>query len=88
MPSSTAILPSNTIMKVKYFEDTDTALLELGRGIPVETRELSEDIYLDVDAEGHIVSVTVEHVSQRGDISEFSFQRVTKEANQTLEPTR
>ena len=75
-------------MKVKYFEDTDTALLELGRGIPVETRELSEDIYLDVDAEGHIVSVTVEHVSQRGDISEFSFQRVTKEANQTLEPTR
>jgi uncharacterized protein YuzE len=75
-------------MKVKYFEDTDTALLELARGIPVETRELSEDIYLDVDAEGHIVSVTVEHVSQRGDISEFSFQRVTKEANQTLEPTR
>jgi hypothetical protein len=30
----------------------------------------------------------VEHASQRGDLSEFSFQRVTKEANQTLEPTR
>jgi hypothetical protein len=30
----------------------------------------------------------VEHASQRGDLSEFPFQRVTKEANQTLEPTR
>jgi uncharacterized protein YuzE len=35
-------------MKIKYFEDTDTALLELGGGTPTETRELSEDIYLDL----------------------------------------
>jgi uncharacterized protein YuzE len=75
-------------MKIKYFEDTDTALLELGTGCVTETRELSEDIYLDVDAQGHIVSITVEHASQRGDLSEISFQRVSKEADQTLEPTR
>ena len=75
-------------MKIKYFEDTDTALLELGKGSSVETREISEDIYLDVDDQGNIVSITVEHASQRSDLSEFSFQRITKGANQTLESTR
>ncbi len=75
-------------MKIKYFEDTDTALLELGKGSSVETREISEDIYLDIDDQGNIVSITVEHASQRSDLSEFSFQRITKGANQTLESTR
>jgi len=75
-------------MKIKYFEDTDTALLELGSGTPVETRELTEDIYLDLDVDGHIVSITVEHAGQRGDLSEISFQRLSSKANQTLEPTR
>lgn len=63
-------------MKIKYFEDTDTALVELGRGDVAETRELSEDIYLDLDPRGHVVAITVEHASVRGDLSEFSFQRL------------
>ncbi len=75
-------------MRIRYFEDTDTALVEFGTGPPVETRELSEDVYLDLDREGNIVSITIEHASRRGDLNEFSFQRVTKEANQTLWPTR
>ena len=74
-------------MKIKYFEDTDTALLELGSGTPAETRELTEDIYLDLDVDGHIVSITLEDASQRGDLSEISFQRLSSKANQTLEPT-
>ncbi|MEI8294844.1 MAG: DUF2283 domain-containing protein [bacterium] len=74
-------------MKIKYFEDTDTALLEFGGGIPSETRELSEDIYLDLDNSGHVVSITVEHASIRGDLSEVSFKRINK-ANQVVEPTR
>lgn len=65
-------------MKIKYFEDTDTALLELGFGIPAETRELSEDIYLDMDEAGHVVSITVEHASMRSDLSEVSFKRIHK----------
>ena len=74
-------------MKIKYFEDTDTALVEIGNGTPSETRELSEDIYLDLDESGHVVSITVEHASVRGDLSEVSFKRVTR-ANHAVEPTR
>jgi len=65
-------------MKIKYFEDTDTALLEFGDGAPTETRELSEDITLDLDDSGHVVSITVEHASLRGDLSEVSFKRINK----------
>ena len=36
-------------MKVTYFEDTDTALMELSTAPVVETREISEDIYIDLD---------------------------------------
>lgn len=64
-------------MKIKYFEDTDTALLELSGATPVETRELSEDIYLDFDDSGHVVSITVEHASLRSDLSEVSFLRMS-----------
>ena len=74
-------------MKIKYFEDTDTALLEFGDGISSETRELSEDIYLDLDEAGHVVSITVEHASHRSDLSEVSFLRMNK-ANKVVGPTR
>ena len=68
-------------MKIKYFEDTDTALLEIGSGMPSETRELSEDIYLDLDTDGNVVSLTLEHASMRGDLSEFSFLRMKNASN-------
>lgn len=63
-------------MRIKYFEDTDTALFELGHGTPAETREVSEDVYIDLDGEGHVVSITVEHASLRSDLSEVSFFRL------------
>jgi uncharacterized protein YuzE len=75
-------------MKIKYFEDTDTALLEIGGGTPAETRELSEDVYLDLDETGHVVSITVEHASLRSDLSELTFQRINKSNNGVLEAAR
>ncbi len=73
-------------MKIKYFEDTDTALLEFKQSPVVETRELSEDIYLDFDAKGNVVSITLEHADRKSDLSEFSFLRIrSKPANQAME---
>ena len=52
-------------MKVKYFEDTDTALLEFSEQEIAETREISESIYVDLDDNGNLVSMTIEHAKQR-----------------------
>ena len=68
-------------MKISYFEDTDTALVEFGSGPPEQTRELSESVYLDLDSAGRVVSITVEHASEHADVREFSFLRHAPAAN-------
>jgi len=63
-------------MHIKYFEDTDTTLVEFSTNTPVETRELNENIYLDLDSQGRIVSMTIEHAGQSADMKEFLYQRI------------
>jgi len=63
-------------MKIRYFADTDTLLIEF-RVAPVsETRDLDENTVLDMDAKGNICSITVEHASERAGIPEFSYERI------------
>ncbi|MDU9048207.1 MAG: DUF2283 domain-containing protein [Candidatus Electrothrix sp. Rat3] len=59
-------------MKVKYFADTDTALIEFSDRETVETREISENVYADFDENGNIVSMTVEHAKANAELQEFS----------------
>ncbi len=63
-------------MKVKYFSDTDTALIEFTGNEIAETRELSENIYVDLDGNGNIVSMTIEHAKANAGLQEFSYQEV------------
>jgi len=64
-------------MKIRYFEDTDTLFIELKPGNVAETRDLDEDTLLDLDAKGQVLSITLEHATQRAELSSFSFDRVT-----------
>ncbi|WP_417909692.1 DUF2283 domain-containing protein [Candidatus Electronema sp. PJ] len=41
-----------------------------------ETRELSENIYVDFDESGNIVSMTVEHAKANVGLWEFSYQEM------------
>jgi uncharacterized protein YuzE len=64
-------------MKIRYFKDTDTLLIEFRDRPVAETRDLDENTLLDVDAEGNICAITVEHASKRAGIPEFSYEEVT-----------
>lgn len=64
-------------MKIRYFTDTDTLHIAFRDRPVAETRDLDENTLLDVDAEGHICAITVEHASQRAGIPEFSYEEVT-----------
>ena len=64
-------------MKIKYFTDTDTLYIELRAADIVETRDLDEDTVLDVDAQGGICAITVEHASERADVPRFSYELIT-----------
>jgi uncharacterized protein YuzE len=63
-------------MKVRYFADTDTLLIEFRSAPVAETRDLDENTILDVDAQGNICSITVEHASARADAPHFSYEEV------------
>jgi uncharacterized protein YuzE len=64
-------------MRVKYFSDTDTALVEFTDHEVAETREISENIYVDLDRDGNLVSMTIEHARANARLEEFSYQEVT-----------
>jgi len=63
-------------MKIKYFQDTDTLYIEF-RSVDVsESRDLDENTFLDLDSEGNICGITVEHARERADIPQFSFEQI------------
>jgi uncharacterized protein YuzE len=49
-------------MKVRYFSDTDTMLIEFRDEPVAETRELDESTILDLDAKDNIRSSTLQRV--------------------------
>jgi uncharacterized protein YuzE len=68
-------------MKIKYFTDTDTALLEFSSRQIAQTKEINENIYVDLDENGNLVNMTIEHVSSQANIAEVAYQQMkTKSA--------
>jgi len=67
-------------MKVRYFEDTDTALIEFSDREVMETREISEDVYGDLDANGHLVSMTIEHARENANLPEVAYESMASSA--------
>ena len=63
-------------MKVKYFEDTDTLYIELSDSEVAETKELNENLYVDLDADGRVVNLTIEHAKATSGKLDFSYETV------------
>jgi uncharacterized protein YuzE len=64
-------------MKIRDFQDTDTLYIEFRSAGVAETCDLDEDTLLDLDAEGKICRITVEHARTRvEDIPHVSFEQV------------
>ena len=66
-------------MKIIHFEDTDTAQMEFSNQAVVETREINENLYIDLDAQGNLVNMTIEHASLQANMRELAFQRIAAE---------
>ncbi len=63
-------------MKVRYFADTDTMLIQFSDSAVAETRDLDENMLLDLDAQGNICSLTIEHASKHADAPRFSYEQI------------
>jgi uncharacterized protein YuzE len=63
-------------MKIRYFSDTDTVYIELTENPVVDTQDLSDTTVVDLDAQGSVVAITIEHAHRSANIHEFSFERI------------
>jgi uncharacterized protein YuzE len=63
-------------MKIRYFEDTDTLHIELKAGSVAETRDLDENTLVDVDADGQMLAITIEHAQARAELPAFSYEQI------------
>ena len=64
-------------MTIRYFRDTDTALIDFTENPVAETKEISENIYIDVDDHGNIVSMTIEHAKESGGLEELVYREMS-----------
>jgi uncharacterized protein YuzE len=58
-------------MKMSYFNDTDTLHIAFSETDVSETKDLDENTLLDLDSRGQIVGITLEHASERTDVSKL-----------------
>jgi uncharacterized protein YuzE len=63
-------------MTIKYFQDTDTLHIEFKAAEVAETRNLDENTQFDIDKDGNICAMTIEHARDRADILNFSFEQI------------
>jgi uncharacterized protein YuzE len=63
-------------MKIKYFQDSDTLYIEFRQADIAETKDWDEDTLVDLDANGHVCAITIEHATSRAEIPTFSYEQI------------
>ncbi len=66
-------------MKLKYYRDTDSLYIDLSSKHSVESREISEGVVLDYDADGNLVGIDIDNASRKIDLNEVILSRIPGE---------
>ncbi len=56
-------------MRLAYYPETDSLYVEFKPTLGTETREITDGLNVDLDADGEVVGFDIDHASTRLDIS-------------------
>lgn len=56
------------VLKLEYFRDTDSLYLEFRNRPSVDSREISEGVVVDYDAEGRVVGIDIDNTGNKIDL--------------------
>jgi len=68
-------------MKLSYYPETDSLYIDLSEKSSVESREISEGIVLDYDAEGNLVGIDIDNASSKVQLKELSLRKLPVDIN-------
>ncbi len=63
-------------MKLKYYADTDSLYIDLSEKPSAESREVSEGIVLDYDAQGNLVGIDIDNASKKVQLNELTLSKL------------
>jgi uncharacterized protein YuzE len=63
-------------MQIKYFQETDTLLINFNNNLISETKDINENVLVELDKNGNVVSMTLEHAKNIANVNDLSYQQV------------
>lgn len=63
-------------MTLTYYADTDSLYIDLSERPSVESREVTEGIVLDYDAEGNLVGIDIDNASRKVDLKKLTLNKL------------
>ena len=63
-------------MKFTYYPDTDSLYIDFSSKPSAESREVSEGIVLDYDAEGNLVGIDIDNASKKIELKELILDKL------------
>ena len=70
-------------MMLNYYPDTDSLYIDLAERQSAESREVSEGIVLDYDAEGNLVGIDIDNASKKLELKKLILNKLPADV-QTL----
>ncbi|MEP6911216.1 MAG: DUF2283 domain-containing protein [bacterium] len=69
-------------MRINYYPDTDSLYIDLSSKTSVDSREVSDGVVLDYDADGNVVGIDIDHASLKLDIKELILSKLPAQVTQ------
>ena len=63
-------------MKLNYYAETDSLYIDLSERPSAESREITEGIVLDYDAEGNLVGIDIDNASRKVDLKKLILNKL------------
>jgi uncharacterized protein YuzE len=63
-------------MKISYYPDTDSLYIDLSEQPSAESREISEGVVLDYDAEGRLVGIDIDNASKKVELNKLTLNKL------------
>jgi uncharacterized protein YuzE len=63
-------------VKLNYYPDTDSLYIDLSTRESAESKEISEGVVLDYDAEGRLVGIDIDNATSKLELGELVLNRL------------